>query len=77
MTQLSSPISLQDYSLWLPQRSGRERSMLCCGSVSIRDVPRKSSSLCIAWIEKRLGRAALTRLLDDGPRAALIGELPE
>lgn len=31
----------------------------------------------IAWIEKRLGRAALTRLLDDGPRAALIGELPE
>lgn len=31
----------------------------------------------IAWIEKRLGRAAVTRLLDDGPRAVLLGELPE
>ncbi len=31
----------------------------------------------IAWIEKRLGRAAVTRLLDDGPRAVLIGEFPE
>ena len=31
----------------------------------------------IAWIQKRLGAAAVTRLLDDGPRAALIGELAE
>ena len=31
----------------------------------------------IAWIQKRLGAAAVTRLLDDGPRAALLGELPE
>jgi protein-tyrosine phosphatase len=31
----------------------------------------------IAWIEKRLGKSAVTRLLDDGPRAVLIGELPE
>jgi protein-tyrosine phosphatase len=31
----------------------------------------------IAWIEKRLGKAAVTRLLDDGPRAVLLGELPE
>ncbi len=31
----------------------------------------------IAWIAKRLGAAAVTRLLDDGPRAALAGELPE
>jgi protein-tyrosine phosphatase len=31
----------------------------------------------IAWIGKRLGAAAVTRLLDDGPRAALTGELPE
>lgn len=31
----------------------------------------------IAWIGKRLGKPAVTRLLDDGPRAALIGELPE
>lgn len=31
----------------------------------------------IAWIEKRLGAAAVTRLLDDGPRAVLLGELPE
>lgn len=31
----------------------------------------------IAWIEKRLGKPAVTRLLDDGPRAVLAGELPE
>jgi len=31
----------------------------------------------IAWIEKRLGKAAVTRLLDDGPRAILLGELPD
>lgn len=31
----------------------------------------------IAWIQKRLGAPAVTRLLDDGPRAALLGELPE
>jgi protein-tyrosine phosphatase len=31
----------------------------------------------IAWIGKRLGAAAITRLLADGPRAVLTGELPE
>jgi len=31
----------------------------------------------MAWIERRMGRAALVRLLDDGPRAILAGELPE
>ncbi len=31
----------------------------------------------IAWIHKRLGARGVTRLLDDGPRAALLGELPE
>ncbi|HVV88011.1 MAG TPA: CpsB/CapC family capsule biosynthesis tyrosine phosphatase [Kofleriaceae bacterium] len=31
----------------------------------------------IAWVQKRLGAAAVSRLLDDGPRAALAGELPE
>jgi protein-tyrosine phosphatase len=31
----------------------------------------------IAWIEKRLGKSAVTRLLDDGPRAVLLGELPD
>jgi protein-tyrosine phosphatase len=31
----------------------------------------------IAWIRKRLDAAAVTRLLDDGPRALLTGELPE
>jgi protein-tyrosine phosphatase len=30
----------------------------------------------IAWIQKRLGKAAVTRLLDDGPRAALLGDTP-
>ena len=31
----------------------------------------------VAWIEKRLGARAVERLLDDGPRAILLGELPE
>ena len=31
----------------------------------------------IAWIEKRLGRAGVLRLLDDGPRAILAGEIPD
>ncbi|MBE7450240.1 MAG: protein tyrosine phosphatase [Kofleriaceae bacterium] len=31
----------------------------------------------IAWIAKRLGQPAVVRLLDDGPRALLAGELPE
>ena len=37
----------------------------------------RSAAEGIAWIEKRLGRAAVTRLLDDGPRAILAGELPD
>ncbi len=31
----------------------------------------------LAWIEKKLGAATVERLLDDGPRAILLGELPE
>jgi len=31
----------------------------------------------IAWIEKKLGAAAVDRLLVDGPRAILAGELPD
>jgi protein-tyrosine phosphatase len=30
----------------------------------------------MAWIEKKLGRAALVRLLDESPRRILAGELP-
>jgi protein-tyrosine phosphatase len=29
----------------------------------------------IAWIQKRLGKAGVTRLLDDGPRMALLGDI--
>ena len=39
------------------------------------DVARAAEA--IAWIKKRLGPDAVTRLLDDGPRAILAGELPE
>jgi protein-tyrosine phosphatase len=39
------------------------------------DVARAAEG--IAWIKKRLGAAAVTRLLDDHPRAILAGELPE
>jgi protein-tyrosine phosphatase len=31
----------------------------------------------VAWIEKKLGARTVERLLDDGPRAILLGELPE
>jgi protein-tyrosine phosphatase len=31
----------------------------------------------IAWVKKRCGEAALRRLLDDGPRRILTGELPD
>lgn len=30
----------------------------------------------VAWLQKRLGPGAVTRLLDQGPRAILAGELP-
>lgn len=39
------------------------------------DVARAAEA--IAWIRKRVGPAAVTRLLDDGPRAILAGELPD
>ena len=39
------------------------------------DVARAAEA--IAWINKRLGKRAVTRLLDDGPRQILMGELPE
>jgi protein-tyrosine phosphatase len=35
----------------------------------------RSAAEGIAWIQKRLGASAVTRLLDDGPRMALAGEL--
>lgn len=37
----------------------------------------RSAAEGIAWIEKRLGKAAVTRLLDDAPRAILLGEIPD
>lgn len=42
---------------------------------TVEDVRTAAEGL--AWIEKRLGAAAVTRLLDDGPRAILAGDLPE
>jgi protein-tyrosine phosphatase len=39
------------------------------------DVARAAEA--IAWIRKRCGDAAVTRLLDDGPRSILTAELPE
>lgn len=39
------------------------------------DVARAAEA--IAWIDKRLGKRAVTRLLDEGPRQILIGELPD
>jgi protein-tyrosine phosphatase len=39
------------------------------------DVARAAEG--IAWIRKRLGDAAVTRLLDDHPRAILAGDLPD
>jgi protein-tyrosine phosphatase len=39
------------------------------------DVARAAEG--IAWIKKRLGPAAVTRLLDTNPRRILAGELPD
>ncbi len=39
------------------------------------DVARAAEA--IAWIDKRLGKRTVTRLLDEGPRQILLGELPE
>ena len=39
------------------------------------DVARAAEA--IAWIRKRCGDAAVTRLLDDGPRQILLADLPE
>ena len=37
----------------------------------------RSALAGIAWIRKRLGESAVSRLLDDGPRQILHGELPD
>jgi protein-tyrosine phosphatase len=37
----------------------------------------KQAAEGIAWIEKKLGAAAVDRLLGDGPRALLAGEMPD
>ncbi|MBK9031649.1 MAG: hypothetical protein IPL61_09995 [Myxococcales bacterium] len=42
---------------------------------SVEDV--RTAAEGIGWIQKRLGAAAVDRLLDHGPRAILLGELPE
>jgi protein-tyrosine phosphatase len=38
---------------------------------------KRSIARGIAWIEKRLGAAALDRLLQENPRRILVGELPD
>jgi hypothetical protein len=40
---------------------------------TVEDV--RSAAEGIAWIQKRLGKAGVTRLLDDGPRMALLGDI--
>jgi protein-tyrosine phosphatase len=42
---------------------------------NVGDVKQAAEGL--AWIEKKLGAAAVTRLCDTGPRAILAGELPD
>lgn len=42
---------------------------------TVEDVRTAAEGL--AWIEKKLGARGVERLLDDGPRAVLLGELPE
>ena len=42
---------------------------------NVGDVKQAAEGL--AWIEKKLGAAAVTRLCDTGPRAILAGEMPD
>jgi len=48
----------------------------CASDVHCADDARAAAD-GIAWIKKRLGDAAVTRLLDENPRRILQGELPE
>jgi len=38
---------------------------------------QRSIARGVAWIEKKLGPAALVRLLEENPRRILVGELPD
>jgi protein-tyrosine phosphatase len=65
-----------------PQQKAARRYVECgwaaavaTDSHTIEDVRLAAEG--IAWIEKKLGARAVERLLDDGPRALLAGELPE
>jgi tyrosine-protein phosphatase YwqE len=52
---------------------------IACGVASdahqIGDLQQAAAGL--AWIDKKLGHAAVTRLFDHAPRAILAGELPD
>jgi protein-tyrosine phosphatase len=55
-----------------------ETGMACAVATDAHQVgDLQQAAVGIAWIEKKLGHAAVVRLFDHAPRAILAGELPE
>jgi protein-tyrosine phosphatase len=59
------------------QRLVREGRAHACASDAHDVDDARAAAAGIAWIERKLGHAALTRLLDENPRRILQGELPD
>jgi hypothetical protein len=55
-----------------------EKGMATCVATDAHQLgDLQQASAGLAWIEKKLGSAAVTRLFDHAPRAILAGDLPD
>ena len=55
-----------------------ETGLACAVATDLHQVgDLQQSAAGLAWIDKKLGHAAVTRLFDHAPRAILAGELPD
>jgi len=55
-----------------------ETGLACAVATDLHQVgDLQQAAAGLAWIDKKLGHAALTRLFDHAPRAILAGELPD
>lgn len=55
-----------------------ESGLACAVATDLHQVgDLQQAAAGLAWIDKKLGRAAVTRLFDHAPRAILAGELPD
>lgn len=55
-----------------------ESGLACAVATDLHQIgDLQQAAAGLAWIDKKLGRAAVTRLFDHAPRAILAGELPD